>query len=152
MPLTFAHPAVILPFSRNSKYFNFLAAVLGSMSPDFEYLLRGRPSGEIGHTFAGFIVINLPLVIIVYWIYVNILDTKKLSRFRTASIHGASCIQRNQSSERPHLTAFAGYRKYNPWMSFLKKCVGRVNREAQMSSSDQAASFRHKSSNCCGVK
>lgn len=69
MPLTFAHPAVILPFSRNSKYINFLAMVLGSMSPDFEYFLRGKPYGEIGHTFMGFVVFNLPIVVIVYLIY-----------------------------------------------------------------------------------
>ncbi|MCG3086523.1 DUF4184 family protein [Sporosarcina cyprini] len=69
MPLTFAHPAVILPFSRKSQYVNFLAMVLGSMSPDFEYFLRGRPYGEIGHTLWGFLVFNLPIVIIVYLIY-----------------------------------------------------------------------------------
>ena len=33
MPLTFAHPAAILPFSRKSKYINFSAMVLGSMAP-----------------------------------------------------------------------------------------------------------------------
>src|SRR4051794_34511004 len=69
MPLTFAHPAVVLPFSRNSKYVNFLAMVLGSMSPDFEYFLRGKPYGEIGHTFIGFVVFNLPIVVIVYLLY-----------------------------------------------------------------------------------
>lgn len=69
MPLTFAHPAVILPFSRNSKYINFLALVLGSMSPDFEYFLRGKPYGGIGHTFEGFVVLNLPIVLIVYLLY-----------------------------------------------------------------------------------
>lgn len=69
MPLTFAHPAAVLPFSRNSKYVNFLAMVLGSMSPDFEYFLQGKPSGEIGHTFTGFVFFNLPIVIIVYLIY-----------------------------------------------------------------------------------
>lgn len=69
MPLTFAHPAAVLPFSRNSKYVNFLAMVLGSMSPDFEYFLRGQPSGEIGHTFIGFVTFNLPLVVIVYLVY-----------------------------------------------------------------------------------
>lgn len=47
MPLTFAHPAAVLPFSRNSKYVNFLALVLGSMAPDFEYFLHGKPHGEI---------------------------------------------------------------------------------------------------------
>lgn len=69
MPLTFAHPAVILPFSRNSKFVNFLAMILGSMSPDFEYFLRGKPYGEIGHTFMGFVTFNLPIVVIIYLIY-----------------------------------------------------------------------------------
>lgn len=69
MPLTFAHAAAVLPFSRNSKYVNFLAMVLGSMAPDFEYFLRGMPAGATGHTFSGFITFNLPIVIIVYFIY-----------------------------------------------------------------------------------
>jgi hypothetical protein len=69
MPLTFAHPAAILPFSRKSKYINFSAMVIGSMSPDFEYFLRGQPMGEIGHTFTGFVYYNLPLVALVYFIY-----------------------------------------------------------------------------------
>ncbi|KMY49675.1 DUF4184 family protein [Peribacillus loiseleuriae] len=69
MPLTFAHPAAILPFSRKSKYINFSAMVLGSMAPDFEYFLRGQPFGEIGHTFIGFLFLNLPLVTLIYFIY-----------------------------------------------------------------------------------
>jgi hypothetical protein len=69
MPLTFAHPAVILPFSRKSKYINFSAMVLGSMAPDFEYFLRGQPMGEMGHTFTGFVFLNLPLVALIYFIY-----------------------------------------------------------------------------------
>lgn len=69
MPLTFAHPAAILPFSRKSRYVNFSAMVLGSMAPDFEYFLRGQPIGSIGHTFSGFIFFNLPLVILIYFIY-----------------------------------------------------------------------------------
>lgn len=69
MPLTFAHPAAVLPFSRKSMYINFLALVLGSMSPDFEYFLHGKPHSVYGHTFSGFILFNLPLVIIVYFLY-----------------------------------------------------------------------------------
>jgi lysylphosphatidylglycerol synthetase-like protein (DUF2156 family) len=69
MPLTFAHPAAVLLFSRRSKYINFSAMVFGSMSPDFEYFLRGQPKGEIGHTFMGFITFNLPLVALIYFIY-----------------------------------------------------------------------------------
>ena len=47
MPLTFAHPSAILPFSRISRYINFSAMVFGSMAPDFEYFLRGQPMGTL---------------------------------------------------------------------------------------------------------
>ena len=69
MPLTFAHPAAVLPFVRNKTYLHFPALVLGSMAPDFEYFLRGRPSGEIGHTINGFMTLNLFLVILTYLVY-----------------------------------------------------------------------------------
>ncbi|WP_240460860.1 DUF4184 family protein [Fictibacillus barbaricus] len=69
MPLTFAHPAAILPFSRKSQFINFSAMVLGSMAPDFEYFLRGKPLGEFGHTLSGFMLLNLPLVAVIYFIY-----------------------------------------------------------------------------------
>ncbi|MEG0472920.1 MAG: DUF4184 family protein [Solibacillus sp.] len=69
MPLTFAHPAAVLPFSRKNKYIHFPALILGSMAPDFEYFLRGQPIGEIGHTFSGFLTYNLPLVAFFYLIF-----------------------------------------------------------------------------------
>lgn len=69
MPFTFAHPAAVLPFSRKSRYIHFSALVLGSMAPDFEYFLRGQPFGKVGHTFSGFLFLNLPLVTITYLIY-----------------------------------------------------------------------------------
>ncbi|MFJ7182554.1 DUF4184 family protein [Lysinibacillus xylanilyticus] len=76
MPLTFAHPAAVIPFCRKSKYINFSAMVLGSMAPDFEYFLRGQPIGEIGHTFTGFFLLNLPLVVMIYFIYHQIIRLK----------------------------------------------------------------------------
>ncbi|MEK5231375.1 DUF4184 family protein [Lysinibacillus sp. FSL K6-0232] len=69
MPLTFAHPAAVLPFSRKSKYIHFSALVLGSMAPDFEYFVRGRPIAEIGHSLTGFFMFNLPLIMLFYIIY-----------------------------------------------------------------------------------
>ncbi len=69
MPLTFAHPAAVLPFSRKSKYLHFSALVLGCMAPDFEYFVRGRPIAEIGHSLTGFFMLNLPLTILFYMIY-----------------------------------------------------------------------------------
>lgn len=92
MPLTFAHPAAVLPFSRNSKYVKFLAMVLGSMSPDFEYFLRGKPYGEIGHTFIGFVIFNLPIIVIVYLIY-------KTCIHRTLFSHLPSILQDTYSQK-----------------------------------------------------
>ncbi|QFF99013.1 DUF4184 family protein [Psychrobacillus glaciei] len=98
MPLTFAHPAVVLPFSRNSKYVNFFALVLGSMSPDFEYFLRGKPYGEIGHTFFGFIAFNLPILVVVHFIY-------QICIHRTLVSHLPSVLQDtyNQKTSSPSL-------------------------------------------------
>ncbi|MEC2077011.1 DUF4184 family protein [Metabacillus fastidiosus] len=69
MPLTFAHPAAVLPFQRKNKYVHFPAMVFGSMAPDYEYFLSGQPVGNFGHTLTGFLFLNLPLVIAVYFIY-----------------------------------------------------------------------------------
>ena len=81
MPLTFAHPAAILPLSRKSRYIHFSALVLGSMAPDFEYFLRGQPMGEIGHTLTGFIWFNLPLVALIYVIYRTICASYSIRSF-----------------------------------------------------------------------
>ena len=73
MPLTLAHPAVVLPFSRKSKYINFIALVIGTMSPDFEYFLNGMPSGTMGHSISNFFIFHLPLIAVFYLIYVTVM-------------------------------------------------------------------------------
>lgn len=73
MAFTFAHPAIIVPFEKNfSKAFNFTALILGSMSPDFEYFIKFKVQGTIGHRFIGFLCVNFPLVFIAsfLWHYV----------------------------------------------------------------------------------
>ncbi|TCO78046.1 DUF4184 family protein [Marinisporobacter balticus] len=69
MPFTFAHPAIIIPFKKWEKYFNITALIIGSMAPDFEYFLRFKPMGEIGHTFLGFFYFNLPLCFIIAHVF-----------------------------------------------------------------------------------
>lgn len=68
MPFTFAHPAAALPFLRYQKHFRMDAMILGSMAPDFEYFLRGRPYGIYGHTLPGIMMFDLPLVVAVYFV------------------------------------------------------------------------------------
>ncbi len=74
MPFTFAHPAAVLPFvKKHSKHISVTALILGSMAPDFEYFLHFRPYGVIGHTWLGFLYLNLPLVFLLAYIYHYIL-------------------------------------------------------------------------------
>ena len=68
MPFTFAHPAAALPFLRYQKHLRMDAMILGSMAPDFEYFLRGRPYGIYGNTLPGIMMVDLPLVVAVYFV------------------------------------------------------------------------------------
>ena len=65
MPLTPAHAAAALPIDRATRALGFTlplsAVMIGTWAPDFEYLLRLRPSGKFGHTPLGLIVFCLPL-------------------------------------------------------------------------------------------
>ncbi|WP_374351181.1 DUF4184 family protein [Chitinimonas sp.] len=66
MPLTLAHPAAVLPLWRWRRHLPFPALVVGSMAPDFEYLLYLRPASGIGHTPLGVLLVSLPLAAIMF--------------------------------------------------------------------------------------
>lgn len=69
MPFTPAHAAAILPFQRTRLIIS--ALVIGSFSPDFEYFLRLAPEGNFGHTIAGLFAFDLPVSLVVLWLYHN---------------------------------------------------------------------------------
>jgi hypothetical protein len=59
MPFTLAHPAAVV-FMKN-KYLDLWGLILGAMAPDFIYFILFNPSSNLGHTFIGFIILNLPI-------------------------------------------------------------------------------------------
>lgn len=62
MPHTFAHPFFAAPLKRlMPRALRTSGLVLGSMAPDFEYFIAMEPHRTIGHTYAGFFLIHLPL-------------------------------------------------------------------------------------------
>lgn len=73
MPFTFSHPAIVLPltfFSR--KWYSFTGLVIGSIVPDFEYFLRMRIQSDYSHTFLGLFWFDLPLGIILAFVFHNL--------------------------------------------------------------------------------
>jgi hypothetical protein len=62
MPHTFAHPFFAAPLKRlMPRALRASGLALGSMAPDFEYFAAMEPYRTIGHTWAGFFLVNLPL-------------------------------------------------------------------------------------------
>lgn len=68
MPFTLAHPAIILPFARLKKI-PLSALVVGSVTPDFEYFIKMKLSGRYSHTLEGMFLMDLPLALILWLIF-----------------------------------------------------------------------------------
>jgi hypothetical protein len=73
MPFTFAHPAIILPFNYcNKRYVSLTGLVAGSLVPDFEYFIRMRILSLYSHTIPGVFWFDLPLALILTFLFHNI--------------------------------------------------------------------------------
>ncbi|AFU67729.1 hypothetical protein P700755_000724 [Psychroflexus torquis ATCC 700755] len=73
MPFTFSHPAIILPLTYfPRKWFSLTGLVIGSLTPDFEYFLRMRIRSDYSHTIDGLFWFDLPLGLLLTFIFHNI--------------------------------------------------------------------------------
>ena len=73
MPFTFSHPAILLPLRfLNKNYFSITGLIMGSMVPDFYFLLQMRTSDNFSHEGYGILLLNLPLAIVLCVIFHNI--------------------------------------------------------------------------------
>ncbi|MEN2400440.1 DUF4184 family protein [Flavobacterium sp. MC2016-06] len=73
MPFTFSHPAIILPLNYlPKKWFSLTGLIIGSLTPDFEYFIRMKVQSNYSHTFAGIFWFDLPLAILIAFLYHNI--------------------------------------------------------------------------------
>ncbi|HVG40749.1 MAG TPA: DUF4184 family protein [Chitinophagaceae bacterium] len=70
MPFTFAHPAIILPFNYFKKYsFSITGLIIGSITPDFESFIKMKGGKEFGHSIGGIFWFDLPLAIVLAFIF-----------------------------------------------------------------------------------
>lgn len=73
MPFTFSHPAIVLPLTfLPRQWFSLTGLVIGSLTPDFEYFIRMRIQSNYSHSISGLFWFNLPLGIILAFIFHNI--------------------------------------------------------------------------------
>lgn len=73
MPFTFSHPAIVLPLTfLPRQWFSLTGLIIGSLIPDFEYFLRMRIQSNYSHTLSGLFWFDLPLGILLAFIFHNI--------------------------------------------------------------------------------
>lgn len=71
MPFTGSHPALIIPLLKN-KYFSASGLIMGSMIPDFEFILLMKAHVIYGHSLWPMLWLNLPLSILLLFLYHNL--------------------------------------------------------------------------------
>jgi Domain of unknown function (DUF4184) len=67
MPITPAHAAAAWPLHGAFRRLPASALVIGTMSPDLQYVLRLEPVGKFGHTPAGLFAFCLPVTLVLWW-------------------------------------------------------------------------------------
>lgn len=73
MPFTFSHPAIVLPLRiLPRQWFSMTGLVIGSLTPDFEYFIRMRVQSNYSHTIYGLFWFDLPLGLLLAFIFHNI--------------------------------------------------------------------------------
>ena len=98
MPYTLSHLAAVLPFSRLLARLRILSAmVIGSMVPDFGYLLPIHPLRPATHSAVSLVTFSLPVGLLSYWIFqrwlkvplFNLLPDQAYLRWRPFSVPAA---------------------------------------------------------------
>lgn len=70
MPLTFCHPAIVLPLKKlKSNWFSMTGLIIGSMSPDLEYFSRMEIVATCSHLFWGVLYFDLPIALIYCFVF-----------------------------------------------------------------------------------
>jgi hypothetical protein len=76
MPFTISHVAAVLPFARFLRRGRVLSAVvIGSMVPDFGWLLPWRPERFETHSAIALVTWSLPVGLATYWVFQYLIKT-----------------------------------------------------------------------------
>jgi len=85
LPLTFSHPAIVLPLSYLPKrWVSLTGLIAGSVAPDFEYFFRMKVLSIYSHTLLGVLWFDIPTAIMIAFIYHNIVRQPFISNLPKA--------------------------------------------------------------------
>lgn len=73
MPFTLAHPAIVVPLEKVGKGLSLTGLVIGSLVPDLEYFIQMREVENIGHTWYGILIFDIPVAFCLAFLFHNLL-------------------------------------------------------------------------------
>jgi len=71
MPFTVSHAAAVLPFRKLNLVWS--AFIVGSMAPDFPYIVGTTAHRDLGHHFPGIILFTIPASFAALWLFHNVI-------------------------------------------------------------------------------
>jgi hypothetical protein len=71
MPFTVSHAAAVLPFRKLNLVWS--AFIVGSMAPDFPYVVGTTEYRDLGHHFPGLILFTVPASFAALWLFHNVI-------------------------------------------------------------------------------
>lgn len=71
MPFTVSHAAAVLPFRKLNLVWS--AFIIGSMAPDFPYVVGNAAHRGFGHRYPGLLEFTIPASLIALWMFHNII-------------------------------------------------------------------------------
>src|ERR1700761_879574 len=71
MPFTVSHAAAVLPFRKLNLVWS--AFIIGSMAPDFPYMIGNTYYRSIGHHLPGQLKFTIPASLIALWVFHSII-------------------------------------------------------------------------------
>ena len=71
MPFTVSHAAAVLPLRKLNLVSS--AFIVGSMAPDFPYIIGNTLYRDLGHQFPGLIEFTIPASLIALWLFHNVI-------------------------------------------------------------------------------
>ncbi|RKR83111.1 uncharacterized protein DUF4184 [Mucilaginibacter gracilis] len=85
MPLTFSHPAIVLPLSYLPKrWVSLTGLIAGSVAPDFEYFFRMKVESIYSHTWLGLLWFDLPVSLMLVFIYHDVVKAQFIANLPVA--------------------------------------------------------------------
>lgn len=98
MPFTLSHPAIVLPFKKISyKYRSMTGLIIGSITPDFEYILRLKIKSIYSHTLPGIFWFDLPLGLLLFLVYIIVVKNKLIDHLPRFLYRKVSVFKNNSN-------------------------------------------------------